>query len=238
MIKTIVKKHPLKDIILDFDDEITPPPFEQEALQSYYEAHDKTWEIKEHVLKTEKGLEEADDIIDDLIFRRLGIEQELEMLEDWLGVNELEDKELFDGEIIIDIGSFFGSAASHNADIQTLYEKMVDMTETYNRDIENIYEDDAIIDPIYFMALDELYPRYEELSVHTVSLDDDHQAFLGEYGKVEKRFFRYTELAVEIFDKYRELVETSQATYHRIEKVDELLRDKLPDNSKDDNKED
>lgn len=237
MIKTIVKKHPLRDITLDFDDEIAPPSFEQEGLQSYYEAHDKTWEIKEHVLKIEKELEEADDIIDDLIFRRLGIEQELEMLEDWLGVTELEDKELFDGEIVIDIGSFFGSAASHNADIQALYQKMVDMTDTYNRDIENIHEDDAIIDPMYFTALDKLYPRYEELSVHTVSLDDDHQAFLEEYGKVEKRFFRYTGFAMEIFDKYRELVETSQATYHRVEKVDQLLRDKLPDNT-DDDKED
>lgn len=228
MIKTIVKKHPLKDIILDFDDEITPPLFEQEALHSYYEAHDKTWTIKEHVLKIEQGLEEADDAIDDLIFRRLGIEQELEILEDWLGVAELEDKELFEGEIIIDIGTFFDTCARHNQDIQVLYEKVVNLTDIYNRDIENIYEDDSVIHPIYFDVLSELYKRYDELSVHTVSLDDDHQAFLGEYGNVEKRFFRYTEFAVEVFDKYRQLVEISQTTYNRIEKVNQLLRDKLP----------
>lgn len=227
MIKTIVKEHPLKDITLDFDDEITPPPFEQEALQSYYEAHDKTWEIKEHVSKMEAELKAADNTIEDLSFRRLGIEQELEILEDWLGVTELEDKELFDGEITIDIGAFFAVCDKHNVDIQNLYEKIVDLTETYNRDIENIYEDDAVINPAYFIALDEVYPRYEEVSVHTVSLDDDHQAFLEEYGKVEELFFHYTELAREIFDKYKNLVETTQAVYRRVEVVDQLLRDKL-----------
>ncbi|TYR36579.1 hypothetical protein FXV77_08730 [Sphingobacterium phlebotomi] len=227
MIKTIVKEHPLKNITLDFDDEITPPPFEQKALQSYYEAHDKTWKIKEHVSKIEAELKAVDDIIEDLSFRRLGIEQELEILEDWLGVTELEDKELFDGEITIDIGTFFAVCDKHNVDIQNLYEKVVGLTEIYNRDIENIYEDDAVIDPEYFNALDEVYPRYEEVSVHTVSLDDDHQAFLEEYGKVEELFFHYTALAREIFDKYKSLVETTQVIYRRVEVIDQLLRDKL-----------
>lgn len=227
MIKTIVKEHPLKNITLDFDDEITPPPFEQKALQSYYEAHDKTWEIKEHVSKIEGELKAVDDTIEDLSFRRLGIEQELEILEDWLGVTELEDKELFDGEITIDIGTFFTVCDNHNVDIQELYEKVVSLTEIYNRDIENIYEDDAVIDPTYFNALDEVYPRYEEVSVHTVSLDDDHQTFLEEYGKIEELFFHYTALAREIFDKYKNLVETTQAIYRRVEIVDQLLRDKL-----------
>ncbi len=227
MIKTIVKEHPLKDITLDFDDEITPPPFEQEALRSYYEAHDKTWEIKEHVSKIEAELKDVDDTIEDLSFRRLGIEQELEILEDWLGVTELEDKELFDGEITIDIGTFFITCDKHNVDIQNLYEKVVDLTGIYNRDIENIYEDDAVIEPKYFNALDEVYPRYEEVSVHTVSLDDDHQAFLEEYGKVEELFFHYTELAREIFDKYKNLVETTQVVYRRVEVIDQLIRDKL-----------
>lgn len=227
MIKTIVKKHPLRDIILDFDDKIVPLLFEQEALQSYYEAHDKTWEIKDHVSNIENKLQAADDTIEDLSFRRLGIEQELEILEDWLGVTELEDKELFDGEITIDIGAFFAICDKHNTDIQELYEQVINLTETYNHDVENIYEDDTVIDPDYFNALNELYPRYEELSVHTVSLDDDHQAFLEEYGKVEERFFHYTALAREVFDKYKSLVDTTQAVYRRIEVVDQLLRDKL-----------
>lgn len=227
MIKKIVKEHPLKDIALDFDDEITPLPFEQKALTSYYEAHDKTWEIKVHVSGIENELKVVDDIIADLSFRRLGIEQELEILEDWLGVTELEDKELFDGEITIDIGAFFSVCDKHNVDLQDLYEKVVHLTAIYNRDIENIYEDDAVIDPEYFNALDEIYPRYEEASVHTVSLDDDHQAFLEAYGKVEDLFFHYTELAREIFDKYKGLVETTQIIYRRVEVIDKLLRDKL-----------
>lgn len=227
MIKTIVKKHPLRNITLDFDDEITSPSFELEALQCYYEAHDKTWAIEAHVSAIEAQLKIIDDIIADLALRRLGIEQELEILEDWLGVTELEDKALFDGEITIDIGTFFSICDQHNTEIQSLYEKVVNLTEVYNQDIEHIYEDDAVIDPKYFSALDDVYPRYEEVSVHTVSLDDDHQAFLEEYGKVEEHFFHYTALAREVFDKYKDLVETTQAIYHRVEIVDQLLRDKL-----------
>lgn len=227
MINTIVRKHPLKNITLDFDDEITPPTFEKEALESYYEAHDKTWEIKQHVLKIEAELKVVDDIIEDLALRRLGIEQELEILEDWLDINELEEQALFDGEITIDIGVFMATCDKHNSDIQELYDTVVKLTAVYNNDIENIYEGDLIIDPRYFDIIDEVYLRYEEVSVHTVSLDDDHQAFLEEYGKVEDYFFHYTDLAREIFDKYKSLVETTQPIYRRVEVVDRLLRDKL-----------
>lgn len=228
MIKTIVKNHPLKDIILEFDDEITAPAFETEALNTYYEAHDKTWAVQEHVSGMMTRLKGVDDTIEDLSLRRLGIEQELEILEDWLGVNELEDKELFDGEIEIDIGTFFDISRQHNEDIQDLYENVVELTHIYNQDIEEgIYDDDCVIDPQYFEVLNEIYPRYEEVSVHTVSLDDDHQMFLETYGKVEDSFFHYTDLSREIFEKYKNLVEITQPIYRRIEIIDQLLRDKI-----------
>ena len=227
MMKTIVKEHPLKNITLNFDDQVTAPAFEETALRSYYEAHDKAWELKEHVSHMESRLKQVDDTMDELSLRRLGIEQELEILEDWLEVKELEEKDLFEGEITIDIGGFFTTCDLHNMGIQELYAEVVELTGIYNNDIENIYEDDAVIDPSYFAVLDELYPRYEELSVDTVSLDDDHQAFLEKYEDVENLFFHYTELAREIFDKYKNLIEVTQKIYRRVEVIDQLLRDKL-----------
>ncbi len=226
-LKTVVKKHPLKDIILDFDLDITPPPFEVEALNYYYEAHDKTWTIKQHAMDMEKRLEEANAIIEDLVLRRLGIEQELEILEDWLGVAELEDIPYFEESITIDINVFLTSCLKHNEDLNQLYEKVDAITSTYNRDVENIYEDDYLIDPMYFDTLDDLYPRYDELSVHTVSLDDDHQEFLGTYSKVSELFFHYMDMGGELFDRYGTLVEVCQSLYYRVEDVDQIIRDKI-----------
>src|SRR5690606_21943742 len=141
MIKTIVKKHPLRNITLDFDDEITSPSFEQEALQCYYEAHDKTWAVKAHVSGIEAQLKIIDDISADLALRRLGSELELEILEDWLGVTELEDKALIDGESTIEIGNLFSICEQRTTGIQALYEKVVNLAEVYNRGSEHIYED-------------------------------------------------------------------------------------------------
>jgi len=226
-LKTIVKKHPLKDIILDFDQDITPPPFEQEALHHYYEAHDKAWAIKQHTTAVKKKLEEASVIIEDLTLRRLGMEQELEILEDWLGVTQLTDMPYFEESITIDINVFMETCLKHNDELQQLYEIINDLTKTYNRDLDNLYEDDYLIDPMYFEVLDDVYQRYEEVSVHTVSLDDDHQAFLGEYGTIDKLFFQYLDLAEEVFDRYKTLVEVSQGVYNRIEDVDVLIKEKI-----------
>src|SRR5690606_17130924 len=169
-LKTIVKEHPLKNIVLDFDLDIAPPPFEQEALRYYYEAHDKTWAMKEHAIAMKKRLEEAKNTVEDLDLRRLGIEQELEILEDWLGVAQMEDIPYFDESITIDINGFFETCLKHNDELQLLYEVVDALTKTYNKDIDNLYEDDYLIDPMHFEVLDNVYQRYEEVSVHTVSL--------------------------------------------------------------------
>ncbi|NGM61205.1 hypothetical protein G5B30_04645 [Sphingobacterium sp. SGG-5] len=226
-LKTIVKEHPLKDIVLEFDQDITPPSYEQEALQHYYNAHDKTWAMKERAEAMMKRLEEAKNTVEDLNLRRLGMEQELEILEDWLGVAQMEDIPYFDESITIDINGFFEVSLKHNDELQALYEVVNDLTTAYNKDIDNLYEDDYLIDPMYFDVLDDVYKHYEEVSVHIVSLDDDHQAFLGEYGTVSKSFFQYLDLGEEVFERYRVLVEVTQRVYDRVGIVDQTFRNKL-----------
>lgn len=227
MIRTIVKEHPLRDIVLDFDDAIEAPEFEQRKLALYYEAHDKSWALRQHAEQQIKSLREADGIIDELSIRRLGIEQELDLMEEGLGLKAYDENLKIDSEIIIDIGGFFESGIRHNKDLQQLYTIIHELTLTFNEDVGNIHEDDYLIDPMYFSMLSELYQRYEELSVHTVSLDEDHQNFLGAYAEVDELFFYYIDLAEEIFDKYAHLVQVSERLYRRMETVQDRLDDKM-----------
>lgn len=227
MIKTIIKEHPLRDIVLDFDDAIEAPEFEKRKLALYYEAHDKTWTLKQHAEQQIKSLQEADGMIQELSIRRLGIEQDLDFMEEGLGLKAYDENLKIDSEIIIDIGTFFESGIRHNKDLQRLYTIIHKLTLTFNEDVGNIYEDDFLIDPMYFSMLSELYQRYDDISVHTVSLDEDHQNFLGAYGEVHDLFFQYIDLAEEIFDQYAQLVQVSEKLYRRMEIVQDRLDDKI-----------
>lgn len=229
MIKTIVKKHPLRDIVLDFDDTIEPPEFERRALSMYYEAHDKTWDLQRHAAEQLAKINSGSEKVDDLLLRKLGIEQELHFLEESLGIKEYDEDIVIDEEITIDVTGLFERTQKHHDDLNEVYSLVDGLTKEYNEDIDNIFEDDYLIDPKYFDVLYELYQRYDEVSVHTVSLDDDHQTFLGAYQKVEKTFFDYLDMAGQLFDRYADLVYGSDDLYRRVNAVYERINDKMRD---------
>ncbi|GHE29746.1 hypothetical protein GCM10017764_10930 [Sphingobacterium griseoflavum] len=231
MIKTIVKSHPLRDIILDFDDAQTPPPFEQEALAHYYKAHDLTYALRLEAAERIPPLRAVDAELGDLLLRSLAIEQDLDFLEDALGIAKSPDLDSFEGELTIRLDDFYSMTLKHSADLGAVYDAISALTERYNADIEKIDDEDGLIDPMYFGVLSDLYQRYEELSVHTVSLDDDHQNFLGAYAEVEKEYFAYTDFANLVFEKYAQLVAASDKLYRRVEQVEAKLKEKFDGHS-------
>lgn len=227
MIHTIVKNHPLRDIVLDFDDAIAPPDFEQEALAHYYRAHDLTFALRLEAADRMSRMKAADDRIADLLLRRLTIEQDLDFLEDALGIAPLSVTDFFEGELTIELDDFYARTLQHNDDLNALYSTIEELTNQYNSDIEKIDEDDYLIDPMYFEVLSPLYSRYEELSVHTVSLDDDYQDFLGAYNEVSDAYFAYTDFANVVFQRYADLVSFSDAIYRRVERVQDAFDEKM-----------
>lgn len=231
MMKTIIKPHPLRDIVLEFDDAVQPPAFEQEALSQYYNAHDATFALSEHAKKQIVAVNEAKDILDDLTLRRLNIDQELDFLEEGLGVKVLDSFDYsVDLKFTIDFDTFFGGVLQHNDDLKHLYNLVSGLTKQYNTDIGKIYEDDYLIEPIYFTVPDDLYERYEELSLNVVSLDRDHQCFLGAYKIVDDEYWKYLDDAKILFDGFSTNVRESEAIYRRVEHVDTVIRKIADDN--------
>lgn len=223
MRRTIIKEHPLRDIVLEFDDAVEAPDFEQKALSLYYEAHDKTWALREHARKQVKKLKRVDRILDNLNLDRLRLLQGLEVVAEALLHKEREDATMVDEEITLDVTALLEAVEEHNRAFTEVYKSIDKLSRVYNEDIENVLEDDYLIDPRYFGVLSELYQRYDEISVHTVSLDDDHQSFLGVYAEVADEYWRYFSRTGQVFDRYANLLESSDRVYALAEEIQDKL---------------
>lgn len=218
--KTIVRPHPLKDIILEFDESKAQPDFETEALTLYYEAHDQVWDLKQRLDFLAKGLTEVDEKTAECYVEALTLDQSLEIVEDALGLSEGKDMPEIDSEITINVTDLFQDLENHNIRLQELYEQVDDLTHRYNYEInlidpEDEYQEHWPVHGRHFGIFSEVYPRYEELSVNIVSLDDDEQAFLGIYGDLFDAYRANLDFAEEVFDAYRRLVERVDPVYKR-----------------------
>src|SRR3546814_10649031 len=79
--KEIVKQHPLRTIILEFDVDKPALDFEIAALDAYYRQHDRTWETKQRLLHHKDALFELEVKITELEYLLLPTEQQLDFLE-------------------------------------------------------------------------------------------------------------------------------------------------------------
>lgn len=88
-----------------------------------------------------------------------------------------------------------------------------------------VFEDDCLIDPMYFDILHELYQHYEEVEVDIVSLDKDHQGFLEAYGEVDKLREEYMQQGQQVFEAYEQLLDDSEDVYRRVDIVQMFMHD-------------
>ena len=230
--KTIVREHPLKDIILEFDESKEQPDFEKEALSIYYEAHDELYALKKRLDVLASGLFRANDSIADLYMEGLTLEQSLDIVEDALGLSDGNDIPEITAEITIDVTALFKDIEQHNQSFQQLYELIEDLTQRYNFEMELMdpadeYQEDWPIHRRYFEMFDKVFPRYEELSVNIVSVDDDQQAFLEAYQEISETYMSNLDFAEEVFESYRMLYEFVEPMYERTSKAIEAMAQKM-----------
>lgn len=221
------KQHPLKPINLSFQENRQPPAFEVEALRQYKKAHDETWKLKVQCQSRIGQLMLLQSEIDDLYFEKFSLEQQLEIFEEALGIGGPAVLPAFDQEIIMDLGGFFDNTVRHNKALQELHTQVVDASSRYNEAIANLYEDDFLIDPMYFDVLSQVYQRYEEVEVDTVSLDRDHQEFLEAYGEVHDLREEYMGVGQRVFDGYSRLHHESEDLYRRSEIVSDRIDEEM-----------
>lgn len=232
--KKRVRKHPLKDIVLHFNEGIAAPDFEVVGLQEYVKAHDLTWAVKRRFQDMLQKLTVINQTIDSLQLDRLAMEQDMDFVEEALGLTTLDADILPEGELTIDVTQLFQRVWQQNQHMIALYPKVEAAVDEYNEFMNNLYDDDYLIDPHYFKVLDKLYQRYEELSVDLVSLDHDRKEFLEAYGEVDETFDQYYLLGQEVFEKYSYLYELLEELYKRNDIVQAAINNKFGTDDKED----
>lgn len=232
--KTIVRPHPLKDIILEFDESKEQPDYEKEALERYYEAHNVVWDLRQRLDYLAKGLLDIQEQTRESEMEALRLNQSLMFVEDSLGLSDGKNLPEIEDEFSIDVTGLFQDLEKHNSAVQDLYVLVDDMTQRYNDEIDRIdpadeYQEHWPVHGRYFGIFDEVYPRYEELSVNIVSLDDDEQTFLEIYGEMFDVYRENLDFAEEAFEAYRRLIELIDPMYKRASIAMAAMKRKMGD---------
>ena len=217
--KSITRDHPLKPICLSFKMGKQAPPFEVEALKKYKKAHDETWKRRITYIAEKDRILLLKAEMADLSYELFDLGEQLEVFEEALGLPLPGGTSPMPLGPNYDINLLFERIEQHNRTMQEFHTTIVKAANHYNKTVASLYEDDYIIDPMYFDILHEVYRRYEEVEVDTVSLDKDHQDFLGAYGEVRKLREDYMQFGQQVFDSYAGLLGDAEELYRRAEAV-------------------
>lgn len=227
--KTIVKEHPLRAIILNFDLTKEAPEFETKALEAYYLEHDQTWTTKQNLLQHKDALYQLDIAITESEYMLLPIEQQLDFLEMGLQLVEGVELPIMDKEFSIDVGAFFKEVLAHNKAMDEFYADLLAEWEWFDRWADYIYEHEDWCQPNQRYLIHEVYRRYKEVSVDIVSLDKDQQAFFGAHGEVRDLQKDYFDYGNQVFAMYNRVKDRAEAAYHRSERLNVYINENFPD---------
>lgn|SRR5690606_3745910 len=226
MMKTVVKNHPLKDIILEFDESKEPLAIETAALELYYEAHDVVYAIKQRADQMRLDLLRGQTEVEELYMEALLLLQELEIIEESLNISTGPEVEI-DGELTIEVTEFFFSVEKHNKKMQDIHGLIDDLSNRHNESLDIVFQeghdDYHPVHEKYFSLFDEVYPRYEEVSVNIVTLDEDEDYFKQIYGKVDDVFQDNFDIGTALFERYNQLYEFTKDLYQRTERASVAL---------------
>lgn len=227
--KEIVRKHPLRPIVLRFDLKKPQPDFEKKGLDAHYHMHDLTWDMLQALQEQYRILEEIDYEIAELEYLLLPIEQDLDILEVFLKIKDpsvLPFDRHDDGiEVSIDIADFYQGVIYHNQRMQDLYNDVSAAYQWFNTHFEMIYEKESWIDEQLWNDIHQIYSNYLEAQVDIVSLDRDQEEFKEALSEVFKLQDRYNEYGQVLFESFNTLQARSKECYQRAEIVNKRLDD-------------
>lgn len=234
MMKTIVRPHNLKDIVLVFDESKPQPDFEKEALELYYEAHDVVYDLKLRLDKFAADATNAHDQVADLYMEALALEQSLDIVEDSLGLSDGANIPEIATDFSINVTDLFQELEVHNRTMQNLHTLIEDLSSQYDYEIglmdpEDEYQENWPIHSRYYDMFYPVFPRYEELSVDIVSVDDDQQDFLRAAGEIIDAYQVNLDFAEEVFESYNNLYALVDPIYQRAGIAMGVMEQKMKD---------
>lgn len=210
----IITKHQLRTIILEFDENKEAPEFESQALQTYYEMHDRTWDCTER-LRVER------EKVPSLVFRLEQVEEQYEQAK-----GKLEHLLLM---------------APHNTERPRVTMQLKMFTEELDRLLcyfvpdlidraGDFYEydtftieEDTWLSEVAFKQFNLIFDDYENCKVNMVSFDTDLEDFKGVLGQIRKREGKYYDTMNDLIDRYTDLNELIDALYERVNEYDDTL---------------
>jgi len=229
--KEIVKEHPLRPIILRFDPKKKSLDVEIKALEAYYSMHDRSWEVKQDLLKHKDTLSEIEFKTIELEYLLLPIKQQLDFLEAAFKLVENPELPLIEEPFTIDIVDFYTDIDRHNEDLIELHKKITEEIHWFNDWADYIYDHETWLDERYKdgdKLIREVFRRYDDVSVDIISLDRDQQEFFGELGNIRKLQQDYFDYGEEVFDQYERVQYESEDAYRRGIRVQQYVNEHFP----------
>ncbi len=221
--ETTVTHHPFRDITLAYDRGKPQGERELATLAQYVELHDRVWKLKVMRQGYEPRLAEAALRIDGLRDSLHPIERRVEVMELGLGLRAADGPPPFEGKLTMKLNDFYDDSDRFNDGIHGLYGLIKQVTEEHNRFLDEYNAFDGWFEAFNDGPLYEIFQDWETVSVDTVSLDRDHQAFLEAWGPVWQAEDDYFARAAAAFAAYDDLIRVSDALFLRVKRVQAAL---------------
>ena len=225
--KEIVKEHPLRPIILQFDFSKPQMEFEKKGLEAHYLMHDLTWNMLQQLREHSHAAEEINAEIAELEYMLLPIEHDLNMLENFLGIRPDAappfDEKAQKATVEIDVLAFYDRVNEHNSRLRELHDKTCREIEWSNKHFDMIYEKESWIEESLWKDVHQIYRNYLEAQVDIVTLDRDQEEFRGTLAEVYDYQDMYNDFGTTVFESYTALQERSEKIYHRGKTVNEAF---------------
>lgn len=227
--KEIVREHPLRPIILNFDLDKPLLEFEEKGLASHYLMHDLTWDTLQNLKVHYVAFEQLDIEVAELEYLLLPIEQDLDILEVFLKIKDpsvlpFDDKDDH-ASITIDLGDFFQGVLYHNQRLQDMHPAIDSEYVWFKNHFDMIYEKESWVDPQLWDDVHQIYRNYLKAQVDIVTLDRDQEEFRGALSEVFDFQDRYMDYGDSVLAAYNELHKRAEESYRRAEVVNERLSD-------------
>ncbi len=220
--KEIVKEHPLRPIILQFDLKKKALDFEVKALAAYYRMHDRSWETKQNLSQHKNTLTEIDIKTIELEYRLAPIKQQLDFMEAAFKLADNVELPEIAEPFTIDIADFYEEVESHNKDLIALHKDITVEMQWFNDWADYIYENEDWFDEQDDEGdklIHQVFKHYDEVSVDIISLDRDQQEFFGVLGHIRKLQQEYFDYGEEVSAQYARVHHESEAIYQRALRV-------------------
>lgn len=221
--KEVVKEHPFRPIILNFDMRKKPHPAEIEALDAYYRMHDEAWEWHEEIGRRRDALTDIHNRQMEMEKTLATIELDVSFLEYTEGLRDHKDLPPREPAFSIEIQAFRDAVRQHNTDLIALNQKIRDEIKLSNDYSEYIYEYENKISFEGLERLRDIYRHWRHVRVDIMSLDRDEEEFKDVYKQLQREQYDYFDYTSYISESYIAFQEHCESVYLRAQRVNDLI---------------